>query len=560
MSARALVATLSAAVLMVVSGSAAVAASASTYYVAPTGSDAATGDVSSPWRTIKKGMEALHPGDVLQVRGGTYTERATGLDLRRGTAAAPITVRAYPGERPVLRGLLSMYSADYWTLDGLNVTWDPSNTDHGAHMIRMLDGVNWRITNSEIWGSTGYSALLVGGSAKQWRVDHSFIHDTAATHDVNQDHLIYVTTPVSGGVIERNMLAGSPNGRGVKIGPASPGSQRIGGVTIRYNTFTDNTGPSNIQLSYGASDNLVYRNILVRSGSGQANVTAYNLNGDGNRVVENVGWASARVHDSAAGVSGTGNLHLDPQLEGGYPRAAAARDYGRFAGDDSQPSAPVAPAAPAAADGTPPSVRLVRPAPNQKLSGTVGLAAEASDPSGVAKVQFRIDGTVVDTDAGSYAHSLNTRRLTDGRHRVEANAFDSRGNVATATVTVTVGNRRKAAGGAAGKAKLRRASRRREVRATLSLSAANRPAYVTLRPSGRRHVRVGLAATPSGRLEIHGRTARGRRLFRAVDTGLGYEPGAYRLRVQVKRATVRVKAWRAGAAQPRSWRVVTRLG
>lgn len=326
---------------------------ASTYVVAPAGKDSGSGTVASPWRSIKKGMEALRPGDVLLVRGGTYTEEVTGLDLRKGTPSARLTVKAYPGERPVLRGVIRIFSAEYLTLDGLNVTWDPDRNDE--HMIMMIDGVGWRIANAELWGSRGYSALLVGGNAKQWRLDHNFIHDTYATHGEAQDHLVYVAAPISGGVIERNLFANSPNGRGIKLGPSASGSEPIGGVTIRFNTFTDNTGPSNIQLSYGASQNQIYRNIMVRSASGEANVTAYNLNGDDNHVRENIGWASSGVHDRDDGLSGSDNLHLDPQLVNMRPLNPVAQAYGRFAPGDTED--------PAFAPGTAPAAGGVAPRP-----------------------------------------------------------------------------------------------------------------------------------------------------------------------------------------------------
>ena len=63
----------------------------------------------------------------------------------------------------------------------------------------------------------------------------------------------------------------------------------VGNVVIRYNTFYDNRGPSNVQLSYGASRVRIYRNIFVRSGYGKPNVTTYRLSGYGNVVADNVG-------------------------------------------------------------------------------------------------------------------------------------------------------------------------------------------------------------------------------------------------------------------------------
>ena len=82
-----------------------VAAPASTgasYFVSPSGSDAATGTQGQPLATIQAAVNRLKPGDVLYVRGGEYHEAVTmGVS---GTAAAPITIQAYPGECPILIG------------------------------------------------------------------------------------------------------------------------------------------------------------------------------------------------------------------------------------------------------------------------------------------------------------------------------------------------------------------------------------------------------------------------------------------------------------------------
>jgi hypothetical protein len=73
-----------------------------TFYVSPTGSDSNPGTLAAPWRTVQKAFNVLQPGQRALVRAGTYAES---LDMARaGTAAAPITVENYPGERPIVNG------------------------------------------------------------------------------------------------------------------------------------------------------------------------------------------------------------------------------------------------------------------------------------------------------------------------------------------------------------------------------------------------------------------------------------------------------------------------
>lgn len=76
---------------------------AATYYVSKTGNDTTgTGTISNPWATITKGQSMLAAGDTLLVRGGRYYES---VELtKQGTSGSQITIKAYPGETPVLDG------------------------------------------------------------------------------------------------------------------------------------------------------------------------------------------------------------------------------------------------------------------------------------------------------------------------------------------------------------------------------------------------------------------------------------------------------------------------
>ena len=73
------------------------------YYVAPDGSDQNTGTLESPWQTLEYALTQVSPGDVLNLRGGTYYERGITVSTT-GTGSAPITIRSYPGERAVIDG------------------------------------------------------------------------------------------------------------------------------------------------------------------------------------------------------------------------------------------------------------------------------------------------------------------------------------------------------------------------------------------------------------------------------------------------------------------------
>src|SRR5512133_247835 len=110
---------------------------AATYYVAPNGSDTNPGTITAPWQTWQKAFSSLSPGDILYVRGGSYTgmyDSGHGVYISglNGSSSAAITVTAYPGEVPVLDcsslsasagvnfGIL-MRSCNYWNFSGITV-------------------------------------------------------------------------------------------------------------------------------------------------------------------------------------------------------------------------------------------------------------------------------------------------------------------------------------------------------------------------------------------------------------------------------------------------------
>lgn len=66
------------------------------------GNDAAVGTEATPWKTLQHAVQQIKPGETLYLRAGSYYEHVT-AELK-GTAAQPITIRSYSGERAVLDG------------------------------------------------------------------------------------------------------------------------------------------------------------------------------------------------------------------------------------------------------------------------------------------------------------------------------------------------------------------------------------------------------------------------------------------------------------------------
>jgi hypothetical protein len=307
-----------------------------TLYVSPTGNDSYPGTPTQPFKTLKKGLSALIAGDLLYVRAGTYTERIQNPSIKQGTATSPIQVKSYPGERVLVKGLFWLSNLSYWNIDGINVTWDSATGVSTEHMVKFSGGLNWTYSNAEVSEARSFAGILVTGGAVGWNLKGLFVHDTYLSNATNQDHLIYINN-ASKGIVERSLFKNSANGRGIKLGPPSETGVGPNNIIIRYNTFYNNTGPSNIQLSYGSHDNEIYRNILQKPGSTESNITGYNLTGINNKVHDNIGWESKSVMQTSAGLTNGGNnTMLNPLFQNiaandFRPQNTTAQAYGKFA-------------------------------------------------------------------------------------------------------------------------------------------------------------------------------------------------------------------------------------
>jgi alpha-L-arabinofuranosidase len=73
------------------------------FSVATVGDDSNPGTTNQPFKTIQKAATVMQPGDTCYVRAGTYREKV--IPPRGGTSESQrIVYKAYPGERPVIKG------------------------------------------------------------------------------------------------------------------------------------------------------------------------------------------------------------------------------------------------------------------------------------------------------------------------------------------------------------------------------------------------------------------------------------------------------------------------
>ncbi len=225
------------------------------YYVAKNGNDTSgDGSKEKPWQTIQHGLNQLHPGDCLYVRGGEYTEGMLTFG-RSGRADAYITVAGYPGEKAVILGtglaVFNFSAGSSWTPKRLferaylvvrDLTIDARNCNnafrnHGPMMLEEyrenpLKSRRFRhniwIVNNDISGGNGSESLLGAGyGAHHIVISNNRIHDCKGLNSYRYS---------DGTIVEWNKVynCGRDNDDAGAIKSMAPG------VIIRYNTLIDN--------------------------------------------------------------------------------------------------------------------------------------------------------------------------------------------------------------------------------------------------------------------------------------------------------------------------------
>jgi hypothetical protein len=151
----------------------------STYFVATTGDDANAGTLAQPFATIQHALDtAVHPGDTIEVRGGTYNERLT-FNYSGSADGGFITLEAYPGESVLLSGrgaasndvgygnnMVQIINQSYVRLVGFEIAYDTGVwVGDDAFGVRVQgSGSNVEILNNVIHDITGSKSAGVGGA------------------------------------------------------------------------------------------------------------------------------------------------------------------------------------------------------------------------------------------------------------------------------------------------------------------------------------------------------------------------------------------------------------
>ncbi|BAU92790.1 hemolysin-type calcium-binding protein [Methylorubrum populi] len=218
---------------------------ANTFYVSPTGSDAQSGTLESPFASLEYAHSRAQPGDTILLRGGVYTP-LSGIDLTSdGTSGKPIVVASYPGEHAVLDGsrlpqgeyVLNMQDASWNHLVGIEIRNGPEGgliMQGNSHdnIIERLD-VHHNGGRSE-WDGKGISLYGTGGNNLLLNNDS---HDNHDLHGDNADGF-QISSTGQGNVLSGNRAWGNSDD-GFDLFNVQDGTQ-AGAVHLEGNWAFDN--------------------------------------------------------------------------------------------------------------------------------------------------------------------------------------------------------------------------------------------------------------------------------------------------------------------------------
>jgi len=191
-----------------------------TYFVSPLGDDTTGLSASAAFHTIQQAANLVNPGDTVEVMSGTYTSAGTGNPnqvvwiTHSGTAAAPITFEAAPGQHPIIdvTGVnegIQIEGAAYIVISGFEVVGDAQSIS-----LAYAQSVETSLSNP----LTNEIGIGVGNwpdnTAHHITIENNTVHDLPGSGIVTS-HADYIT--VTGNTVYDNAFWSPSGGSGISI-------------------------------------------------------------------------------------------------------------------------------------------------------------------------------------------------------------------------------------------------------------------------------------------------------------------------------------------------------
>ena len=275
------------------------------YYAAPTGSASGNGSLDRPWdlqTALQKGNGAarvVRPGDTIWLRGGIYRGSKGFHSSLMGAPNAPITVRAYPGERAVIdlnnigdpkatffvlsgggwtnyrdfEVMNSITARKYYTGRPRDYTREEKRNLKGHPSGFMIHAPHTKFINLIVHDNIG-SGLGFWENASDSEIYGCLIYNNGVS---KEEHGIYSVNKVGAKKITDNIIF-NQTGMGISIHKGNPreGTPNLKGFDIEGNISFNNGSVLPAPLKAGAKGRVTYYNILVGMGSSVENLRLVN--------------------------------------------------------------------------------------------------------------------------------------------------------------------------------------------------------------------------------------------------------------------------------------------
>ena len=284
--------------------------SGSAFFVSTSGNDVNPGTQSSPFRTIKRGLGVLQPGNTLFIRGGTYQEFLhswNGTRFPSGNSwSSPITIAAFNGETVNLVGSIDLAQSSpaiqYLIFDGIRINANGEETGisltGNTHHIRFQNG---EVKNAGRWGIATNFHNTTSFADTFYEFINLDVHHNGRTKNV--DHGFYIKTSrnlIDGCHIHDNVAWGIHNFAGDNSEPKANNNTYRNNL-IHHNGINYSQGGG---ITMGSGDNnIAYNNVVWK------NYTGINVHSYRNPVNSGV------FHNTIYGNTGYGIL-IEPGSQG----------------------------------------------------------------------------------------------------------------------------------------------------------------------------------------------------------------------------------------------------
>jgi len=242
--------------------------------------------MASPWRTIQKALATLQPNQRALVRAGIYAQSL--VMNRAGSATAPITVAAYPGERPIVHpgGSGSMdyplritAGAAYFRFAGFIVEGGPLDTtmnvwiSDGQRQSEPPPTHNIEISGCEIRSGMG-TGVLVSPNTDSVQLIGNSVHDNGDGSTQHQG--LYFQG--QNGLIANNLVYHQLNGFGIQVRGNYPDPDTTVEIPARNVIVTANTVVDNSLSGIMVENNATFTTVInnISSANGSYGVRGYN--------------------------------------------------------------------------------------------------------------------------------------------------------------------------------------------------------------------------------------------------------------------------------------------